>query len=131
MESMFKDGMTWEKYGHLWHIDHAVPLCFASTKEEVEKLFHYTNLQPMWAHENLKKGCSVYYIKKNEYTDNGIKNNDLANRIKRRMEDRRIDKVAEATGLHPNTIRDVRDNPNANPTWRTVSALSAYLKEVE
>jgi len=47
------------------------------------------------------------------------------------LADRRIDKVSEATGLHPNTIRDVRDNPRANPTWRTVSALSAYLKEVE
>jgi len=47
------------------------------------------------------------------------------------LADRRIDKVAEATALHYNTVRDVRDNPRANPTWRTVSALSAYLKEVE
>jgi hypothetical protein len=37
-------------------------------------------------------------------------------------------KVAEATGVHYNTIRQVRDNPNANPTHKVLLALSNYLE---
>jgi hypothetical protein len=48
--------------------------------------------------------------------------------IKSALQDRRTDKVAEATGLHYNTIRDVRDNPDANPTWRVLKALNDYLE---
>lgn len=54
IEGLFKDGMTWENHGK-WHIDHIVPLASAKTEEEIKKLFHYTNLQPLWAEENLKK----------------------------------------------------------------------------
>ena len=60
IESKFKDGMTWNNHGlHGWHIDHIIPLNSAKTKEEIEKLFHYTNLQPLWAKENLSKGDSI------------------------------------------------------------------------
>lgn len=55
IERQFKLGMTWENYGE-WHIDHIVPLASAQTKDDIIKLFHYTNLQPLWAIENLKKG---------------------------------------------------------------------------
>ncbi|MBK9427236.1 MAG: hypothetical protein IPN63_07580 [Gammaproteobacteria bacterium] len=48
--------------------------------------------------------------------------------IRQALKDRRLDKVAAATGLHPNTIRDIRDNEDANPTWRVLSALSEYLE---
>lgn len=51
--------------------------------------------------------------------------------ISRRLKDRRTDKVAEATGIHYNTVRDIRDNPHANPTWRVLSALSDYLEGQE
>ena len=44
------------------------------------------------------------------------------------LADRRTDKVAEATGLHYNTVREIRDNVNANPTWRVFKALSDYLE---
>jgi hypothetical protein len=54
IESLFQPGMTWENYGK-WHIDHKVPLASANTTEEVEKLCHYTNLQPLWARENILK----------------------------------------------------------------------------
>lgn len=54
IEDLFADGMTWENHGE-WHIDHIVPLASAKTEEEIKKLFHYTNLQPLWAEENLKK----------------------------------------------------------------------------
>ncbi len=53
----FKDGMSWDNYGiNGWHIDHIIPLCLAKTEEDVYKLSHYSNLQPLWAEENLKKG---------------------------------------------------------------------------
>ena len=58
LESQFVDGMNWKNHGHNgWHIDHKIPLASAKTKEEVEKLFHYTNLQPLWAKDNHKKGA--------------------------------------------------------------------------
>jgi hypothetical protein len=54
LESKFKNGMNWENYG-LWHIDHIIPISSAKTEDEVIKLNHYTNLQPLWAIDNLKK----------------------------------------------------------------------------
>jgi len=55
--SLFRPGMSWENHGE-WHIDHIIPLCSANTEEDVLRLNHYTNLQPLWGHENLEKGCS-------------------------------------------------------------------------
>ena len=60
LEKQFKPGMTW--WNHTpkgWHIDHITPLASAKTIEETEKLAHYTNLQPMWAIENIKKGNKI------------------------------------------------------------------------
>lgn len=48
--------------------------------------------------------------------------------IRAALRDRRLSKVAEATGLHYNTIREVRDNPNANPTYKVIKVLSDYLE---
>jgi hypothetical protein len=57
IESKFIDGMSWENYGTFgWHLDHITPLASAKDKEEIIKLNHYTNLQPLWAIDNLKKG---------------------------------------------------------------------------
>lgn len=58
LESMFKDGMTWDNHGcDGWHIDHIIPCASfdLSDPEEQKKCFHYTNLQPLWAHENILK----------------------------------------------------------------------------
>lgn len=60
LESQFSEGMTWDNYGQYgWHIDHIIPLASASTQREFEKLCHHTNLQPLWAIDNLKKGSKI------------------------------------------------------------------------
>lgn len=62
IEKQFKDDMTWDNYGFYgWHIDHIIPLSsFDLTKaEEQKKAFHYTNLQPLWAKENMQKGSKI------------------------------------------------------------------------
>lgn len=58
IESQFIPGMSWDNQGE-WHIDHIIPLDSAQTEEELHKLCHYTNLQPMWAVENIKKGTKI------------------------------------------------------------------------
>lgn len=55
LENQFTDGMTWDNKGK-WHIDHIIPLSSAKTEEELYKLCHYTNLQPLWGIDNIKKG---------------------------------------------------------------------------
>jgi len=60
LELQFEEGMSWDNYGD-WHIDHIVP-CAAfdmTNAEERKKCFHHTNLQPLWACDNLKKGSRV------------------------------------------------------------------------
>lgn len=58
LERQFTDKMTWENRNE-WHIDHIIPLSSAKTEEELYKLCHYTNLQPLWAEENLKKSNKI------------------------------------------------------------------------
>jgi hypothetical protein len=59
LETRFQDGMTWANYGSVWHIDHITPMASfdLSKKANQLKACHYTNLQPMFALENLSKGC--------------------------------------------------------------------------
>jgi hypothetical protein len=54
IENQFKEGMSWLNHGE-WHIDHKIPLSWAKDEEELIKMCHYTNLQPLWAFENLSK----------------------------------------------------------------------------
>ena len=54
IESKFYEGMSWENFGQ-WQIDHIFPLSQAKSEEELYKLFHYTNIQPLWAKDNLEK----------------------------------------------------------------------------
>lgn len=58
IENQFTEGMTWENYGE-WHLDHARPCAsFNLLDPEQQKIcFHYSNLQPLWAKDNLSKGA--------------------------------------------------------------------------
>jgi len=59
LERQFKDGMTWDNHGD-WHIDHIKPcVSFDLTDPDQQReCFHYTNLQPLWAEDNRKKGAT-------------------------------------------------------------------------
>ena len=48
--------------------------------------------------------------------------------IRLALRDRRINMVSLATGLHYNTIKAVRDNEDANPSYKVLKALSDYLE---
>jgi len=48
--------------------------------------------------------------------------------IRELLKDRRVSMIAEATGIHFNTIREIRDNKNANPTYKVMTKLTDYLE---
>jgi 5-methylcytosine-specific restriction endonuclease McrA len=58
LEGQFQEGMSWSNYGTDWHMDHIVPLSrFDLTDPNIlGKLAHYSNLQPLWVAENIRKG---------------------------------------------------------------------------
>lgn len=61
LESKFLPHMNWGNYGHgdgKWNIDHIFPLSLLdlSIREEFLKASHYTNLQPLWHLDNIRKG---------------------------------------------------------------------------
>ncbi len=67
LESKFEDWMTWENYGKYngelnygWDIDHMMPLSSAVTEEDIYRLNHFTNLQPLCSYNNR-------YIKKDNF----------------------------------------------------------------
>lgn len=60
IEAQFIFGMSWDNHGE-WHIDHKKPLAEAKTEKRLIKLCHYTNLQPLWAKDNIGKGAKLNY----------------------------------------------------------------------
>lgn len=57
LEARFSCGMSWENR-RLWHVDHIRPCATYDLTDPAQQsqCFHYTNLQPLWATDNLQKG---------------------------------------------------------------------------
>ena len=57
LEAQFVDGMSWTNYGQ-WHVDHIRPCASFDLTDPAQQreCFHFSNLQPLWAEENLSKG---------------------------------------------------------------------------
>ena len=58
LEKQFTDGMSWDNQGK-WHLDHIYPVSLAKDEEELIRLNHYTNFQPLWAIDNIRKSNKV------------------------------------------------------------------------
>lgn len=58
IEKLFQEGMTWENYGE-WHIDHIKPVASVNSNdmESIKQINHISNLQPLWAKDNISKGA--------------------------------------------------------------------------
>lgn len=54
IENQFTEGMSWDRLGEI-HIDHIIPISSAETIDDVYRLNYYTNLQPLWARDNIQK----------------------------------------------------------------------------
>ena len=68
LENQFQPGMSWNNYGNpngdhseCWHIDHILPCASfdLSDPKQQQKCFHYSNLQPLWAKDNISKGAKI------------------------------------------------------------------------
>jgi hypothetical protein len=58
----FENKMSWNNYGiHGWHIDHIIPCSSFDLTDPAQQqiCFHHTNLQPLWAIDNLKKSNKI------------------------------------------------------------------------
>jgi hypothetical protein len=55
---LFEPGMSWDNWGK-WHLDHIKPLASfnLTDREQFLKACHYTNIRPLWANDNLRKGA--------------------------------------------------------------------------
>ena len=58
IERQFAPGMGWDNYGE-WHVDHKRPLASFDLGDpgQLQEAMHFSNLQPLWAAENMAKGA--------------------------------------------------------------------------
>jgi len=61
LEGQFRKGMTWANYGTHWHVDHLLPCASFdhNDPEQIRQCWHWTNLRPMWAKDNIAKGAKI------------------------------------------------------------------------
>ena len=62
LERQFEPGMTWDNYGIKgWHVDHILPCASFDFNCPVQQVAccHYSNLQPLWALDNIRKGAKI------------------------------------------------------------------------
>lgn len=67
IESQFRDGMSWENHGNgegKWNLDHIIACANFdfSIEAEQNKCFHYSNLQPLWWADNMRKGARMDWL---------------------------------------------------------------------
>jgi hypothetical protein len=69
IENRFRDDMTWDNYGNHWVIDHILPINVMGSYDDLIRLNHYSNLQPLLKNYNWKKnkGLTVEGIIKEHY----------------------------------------------------------------
>ncbi|WP_339889818.1 hypothetical protein [uncultured Flavobacterium sp.] len=58
IESLFKEGMNWQNRSE-WHLDHIYPISLAKDEKHLIELNHYSNFQPLWAIDNIKKSNKI------------------------------------------------------------------------
>ena len=61
IEKQFLPCMSWDNRA-LWHLDHIIPISSGKTELEINTLNHYSNFQPLWAIDNLKKGNKINFV---------------------------------------------------------------------
>lgn len=61
LESKFKKGMSWKNYGEKWHVDHVIPVSSFdhSCPKQLRQCWHWTNLEPLGASDNMSKGARI------------------------------------------------------------------------
>lgn len=62
IERQFAPGMTWSNHGQSgWHFDHIRPLSSfdLTDREQLKQACHFTNVQPLWAADNVRKGAKI------------------------------------------------------------------------
>jgi hypothetical protein len=60
IQSKFSENMSWENHGE-WHLDHKIPASSAKDEDTLIRLNHYSNFQPLWAKDNIRKGNKLNY----------------------------------------------------------------------
>ena len=58
IENQFTDGMSWDNK-RLWELDHKVPVSLGKTEDDIIRLNHYTNFQPLWRKDNSIKSNKI------------------------------------------------------------------------
>jgi uncharacterized LabA/DUF88 family protein len=59
IEKQFKNGMSWDNRPNNWHLDHIKPLSKSKDANEFLSRIHYTNIQPLTALDNARKGVCI------------------------------------------------------------------------
>jgi hypothetical protein len=67
LEKQFSGDMCWENYGSVWHVDHINPCdnFDFSNPDEQKVCFHFSNLRPLYKHDNVSKKYNIFNKRNN------------------------------------------------------------------
>jgi hypothetical protein len=115
--------MSWDNYGKKWQIDHIVPLCVFSLNkiEHFLKACNYTNLQPLWKEDHIRKTAMDISVERKQMLKDLIKLADMLDEKGFHSESTAIDGVIKSAGEHnravidfANTLRQALDSVSKN-----------------